>query len=193
MNGGGSQRCCLQCFKQELLHIPLLWGHCSKSEAWDWINRLSFLDRRPHESLHLYTQRLIVIVQENNFYYLSSCFISLVSTCMIPSHHRPLREHCSRVLYEPSCAAEHCFILYCVKSKFFLSIMCFGFVVDSCVSLRTARKLPGCSVWALCPCLDLHAVKFSGFKHPCDAALFLAPLAHLQETCTVSEGGKTQS
>lgn len=112
MNGGGSQRCCLQCFKQELLHIPLLWRHCSKSEAWDWINRLSFLDRRPHESLHLYTQRLIVIVQENNFYYLSSCFISLVSTCMIPSHHRPLREHCSRVLYEPSCAAEHCFILY---------------------------------------------------------------------------------
>lgn len=61
------------------------------------------------------------------------------------------------------------------------------------ISLITAGKLPGCSVWALCPCLDLHAVKFSGFKHPCDAALFLASLAHLQETRTVFEGDKTQS
>lgn len=79
------------------------------------------------------------------------------------------------------------------NQRFLLSIMCFGFVIDPCVSLRTAGKLPGCSVWALCPCLDLHAVKFSGFKHPCDAALFLASLAHLQETRTVFEGGKTQS
>lgn len=61
------------------------------------------------------------------------------------------------------------------------------------VSLITAGKLPGCSVWTLCPCLDLHAVKFSGFEHPCDAALFLASLAHLQETSAVFEGGKTQS
>lgn len=188
------QRCCLQSFKQELLDIPLLWGHCSKSESWDWINRLSFLDRRPHESLHLYTQRLIVIVQENNFHYLSSCFINLVSTCMIPSHHRPFREHSSCVLYEPSCAAAQFYFIPTVWNKrLLLSIMCFGFVIDPCVSLRTAGKLPGCSVWALCPCLDLHAVKFSGLKHPCDIALFLASLAHLQEMCIAFEGGKTQS
>lgn len=61
------------------------------------------------------------------------------------------------------------------------------------ISLITAGKLPGCSVWALCPCLDLHTVKFSGFKHPCDAALFLASLADAQETSTVLEGDKTQS
>lgn len=112
VNEGDFQRCCLQSLKQELLDIPLLWGHCFKSEAWHWINRLSFLDRRPHESLHLYTRRLIVTVQENNFYYLSSCFINLVSTCMIPSHHGPFREHCWCVLCEPPHAAVHRFILY---------------------------------------------------------------------------------
>lgn len=112
VNGGDFLRCCLQSFKQELLDTPLLWGHCSKSESCNWINRLSFLDRRPHESLHLYTQRIIVISHENNFYYLSSCLINLVSTCIIPSHHKPFGEHCSCVLCEPSCAAVHCFILY---------------------------------------------------------------------------------
>lgn len=61
------------------------------------------------------------------------------------------------------------------------------------VLLMTTGKLPGCFVWALCPCLDLHAVKLSGFKHPHDGALFLASVAHIQETSTVSEGDKTQS
>lgn len=117
---------------------------------------------------------------------------------MIATHDRLFRKCHSCIQYKSACAAVYYLFIYLFYANYTKPTISpehnvFG-ICDRpmclTISLISAGKLPGCSVWALCPCLDLHAVMFSSFKHLCDTALFLASLAYLQETGMVFEGEK---
>lgn len=158
---------------------------------------MSCQDRRPYLSLQTHSQILIPAVQEKNFIGFP-CFINLLSTYMIATHDRLFRKCHSCIQYKSACAAVYYLFIYLFYANYTKPTISpehnvFG-ICDRpmclTISLISAGKLPGCSVWALCPCLDLHAVMFSSFKHLCDTALFLASLAYLQETGMVFEGEK---